>query len=125
MNESHRPLVLVFACFLLTITFARSANATENDGFFPIMAWNHAPADAKVLAQMHECGLTVAGFVTPANLDLVQAAGMKAIVNDPRTGDYDWTHVDAATARKRVQSLVAEVGKHPAVFGYYLRDEPP
>jgi len=50
---------------------------------------------------------------------------MKAIVNDPRVGNYDWEHVDAAAARQKVQSLVAEVGNHPAVFGYYLRDEPP
>jgi len=99
--------------------------AAADEGFFPIMAWNHAPADPAVLAKMRECGLTVAGFVSPKNLDLVQAAGMKAIVSDPRVGDYDWTNVDAAKARKNVESLVTEVGKHPAVFGYYLRDEPP
>jgi len=73
---------------------------------------------------MHECGLTVAGFVNPKHLDLVHAAGMKAIVTDPRVGGYDWTNVDAAKARENVKTLVTEVNQHPAVFGYYLRDEP-
>ena len=63
-------------------------------------------------------------FVSPEALDACQAAGLKAIVMDPRTAGYDWRNVDEATARKNVTSLVDEVGKHPAVFGYYLRDEP-
>jgi len=98
--------------------------AKTDDGFFPIMAWNHAPSDPTVLAKMRECGLTVAGFVYTKDLDLVHAAGMKGIVYDPRSASYDWTNVDAATARKNVESLVAEWNAHPAVFGYYLRDEP-
>jgi hypothetical protein len=32
--------------------------------------------------------------------------------------------VDEAKARENVASLVGEVGQHPALFGYYLRDEP-
>ena len=105
------------------MTFA--ATDADEASFFPIMAWNHAPADEAVLKKMRDCGLTVAGFVTKDNLDRVHAAGMKAIVNDPRVGNYDWANVDAATARKNVTSLIAEVNNHPAVFGYYLRDEPP
>ncbi len=101
------------------------AHAADDAAFFPIMAWNHAPGDAAALKKMHDCGFTVAGFVTPAHLDLVHAAGMKAIVSDPRAGDYDWTKVDADKARKNIEALVAEVNNHPAVFGYYLRDEPP
>jgi hypothetical protein len=33
-------------------------------------------------------------------------------------------NVDAAKARENVTALVKEVNDHPAVFGYYLRDEP-
>lgn len=100
------------------------ASAQDND-FFPVMAWNSPPADPAVLKKMKECGLTVAGFVPPSALDLVHAAGLKAIVSDSRVSDYNWQDVDETAARTRVSSLVAEVGKHPAVFGYYLRDEPP
>lgn len=88
------------------------------------MAWNSAPNDPAVLKKMRDCGLTVAGFVTPATLDACEAAGLKAIVSDPRCANYDWTHVDENVARSNITSLVKEVGKHPAVYGYYLRDEP-
>lgn len=101
-----------------------SAATAPDTNFFPIMAWNWAPNDAAVLNKMHDAGLTVAGFVAPGTLDACQAAGLKAIVSDPRCADYDWQNVDEARARTNVASLVAQVGKHPALFGYYLRDEP-
>jgi hypothetical protein len=93
--------------------------------FFPIMAWDGVPNDPAVLKKMHDCGLTVAGFVPPAALDACQAAGLKAIVSDPRVGGYDWQHVDSKAARAKVTELVRQVRHHPAVYGYYLRDEPP
>jgi len=111
--------------WLIVIALASIAFAADDASFFPIMAWNSVPGDPAVLKKMHDCGFTVAGFVAPKNLDAVGAAGMKAIVSDPRVSGYDWSNVNAATARKNVESLIAEVGTHPAVFGYYLRDEPP
>lgn len=97
----------------------------DDAAFFPVMAWNSPPIDPPALTKMQECGFTVAGFVPPSGLDAVAAAGLKAIVSDPRVGGYDWLNVDEMVARSRVASLVAEVGRHPAVYGYYLRDEPP
>src|SRR5579863_1219674 len=88
------------------------------------MAWNSVANDAAVLKKMKDCGLTVAGFVAPKTLDACQAAGLKAIVSDPRCSGYDWTKVDPAVARSNITSLIAETGNHPAVYGYYLRDEP-
>lgn len=106
-------------------TAGKSADsAGSSSPMFPLMAWNWTPSDPAVMAKMRECGLTVAGFVSPKDLDLCHAAGLKAIVSDPRTSNYDWNNVDEAAARKNVASLVAETGNHPAVFGYYLRDEP-
>jgi hypothetical protein len=120
---------LVLALSFLAVPFARAASpatqAAPDEPFFPVMAWNHVPSDPAALKRMRECGLTVAGFATPAQLDAVHAAGMKAIVSDPRVGSYDWEKVDAAKARENVTSLVKEVNAHPAVIGYYLRDEPP
>jgi hypothetical protein len=34
------------------------------------MAWNSVPSDAATFHTMRECGLTVAGFVSPKDLDL-------------------------------------------------------
>jgi hypothetical protein len=110
---------------LLLSILVRSSESAETAGtFFPLMAWNSVPSDAATFKQMRQCGLTVAGFVSPQELDLCQAAGLKAIVSDPRASNYDWKHVDEAVARKNIAKLVADTGQHPAVFGYYLRDEP-
>jgi hypothetical protein len=107
------------------VLFASSAaTAAEPDAFFPMMAWSSAPNDLAVLKTMRDCGLTVAGFVRPEGLDNCRAAGLKAIVADPRTSDYDWSKVDPTAARARVSDLITQVKDHPAVYGYYLRDEP-
>jgi hypothetical protein len=109
---------------MLTICCGFAAEPPADTNFFPIMAWNWAPKDSTVLKKMREGGLTIAGFVNADTLDACQAAGLKAIVSDPRVSNYDWNNVDANKARENVASLVAEVGQHPAVYGYYLRDEP-
>jgi hypothetical protein len=98
--------------------------APDTNAFFPLMAWNWAPSDAATFQQMRACGLTVAGFVSPSELDRCHAAGLRAIVADSRVSGYDWRNVDEAQARKNVASLVAETAQHPAVYGYYLIDEP-
>lgn len=100
---------------------AVAADATE---VFPLMAWNWARPDEAAFREMRECGLTVAGFVAPKDLEVCAAAGLKAIIADERASGYDWKNVDVAEARRRVASLAAEVGGHPAVYGVYLRDEP-
>ncbi len=101
-----------------------AVRAADTNAFFPLMAWNGAPSDAAIFRKMRECGLTVAGFVAPKELDLCHAAGLRAIVSDPRVWHYDWRNVDEAQARTNVASLVAETAMHPAVYGYYLIDEP-
>jgi hypothetical protein len=115
-----------FALILAALAFGPlQVSVAEPAPFFPIMGWDDVPNDPAVLKKMHDCGLTVAGFVPPAALDACQAAGLKAIVSDPRVRGYDWQKVDAIEARKRVTELIQEVRNHPAVYGYYLRDEPP
>lgn len=110
----------------LAVLFLAAALPAGADGtnFFPIMAWNHAPANLAALKKMRECGFTVAGFVRPETLKLCHKAGLMAIVSDPRVNNYDWNHVDPLTARSNVTSLIRQVGKNPVVYGYYLRDEP-
>lgn len=113
---------LIASCLL---TLASSAFAQVNaTNFFPIMAWNSPPADVNVLQKMAECGLNVAGFVPPSSLDMCHSVGLMAIVSDARCSGYDWAHVDDRIARSNILSLVAQVGKHPALYGFYLRDEP-
>lgn len=110
----------------VTVLFAAaSAPAAEPAPIFPLMAWNNPPTDLPTLKRMRACGLTVAGFVPPAGLDNCRAAGLKAIISDQRVSGYDWHNVNPAAARTQVAELVKQVKAHPAVYGYYLRDEPP
>jgi hypothetical protein len=92
---------------------------------FAIFPWGQTPGDADALRGIRECGFNLAGFVAPEHLDAVAAAGLKCIVLTPETSVVD----DAAglgesEVQKRVATLTARAAGHPAVFGYYLRDEP-
>lgn len=91
-------LPLRSTCAALVFGFA-TCRAADPNAFFPLMAWNHVPSDAATFQKMRECGLTVAGFVSPRELDLCHAAGLRAIVSDPRASRYDWRNVDEAQAR--------------------------
>jgi hypothetical protein len=115
------PLFVALAVIVFGVA---TTQAADSNAFFPLMAWNWAPSEAATFHRMRECGLTVAGFVAPRELDLCHAAGLKAIVADPRVSHYDWRNVDEAQARRNVASLVGETAQHPAVYGYYLIDEP-
>lgn len=99
-------------------------NSSKADDFFPILAWGATPGDLKALKEMEECGITIAGFVSKKDLDLVQEAGLKAIVRDSRASGYDFRNVNPDEARANAKSLAKEVGNHPALFGYYIKDEP-
>jgi hypothetical protein len=114
---------ILFASVVLAATLPCAAQEPAAE-IFPLMAWDNPPNDPAVLKEMKACGLTVAGFVAPAALDACHAAGLKAIVSDARTSGYDWTNVDAEKARKQVTEVIEQVKSHPAVYGYYLRDEP-
>ena len=92
---------------------------------FAVLPWGWTPGNRETLETIRECGFNLAGFVAPAQLDTVAAAGLKGIVSEGST------HVgDAAAAfamdeiRRRVNALVEQVKGHEALFGYYLRDEP-
>lgn len=92
---------------------------------FAILAWSRMPNDVNVLRDVYECGFNLAGMVDPEALDAVAAAGLKTLVSHPamhvddRRADRDETAV-----AQDVQAAVEQVGQHPALFGYYLRDEP-
>lgn len=122
MNTLAR-LCAVGLCLLPPSGLLAEPQAADTNSF-PIMAWNWAPNDPAVLKRMRDAGLTVAGFVPAIGLNACQAAGLKAIVSDARISALDCGKVDEPQARQNVASLVAEIGHHPALYGYYLRDEP-
>jgi hypothetical protein len=103
--------------------------------FFPILSWGLQPwhpqaaggtvrSTLELLKEMKDCGMNLAGFARPEELDLVHEAGLQAFVFDPRASDYDFRNLDEDQACRNIAGLVKEVGDHPAVYGYYIKDEP-
>jgi hypothetical protein len=107
------------------LLFVAQLCAADNAIPFPIMAWSGVPQDAAMVKRMKDCGLTIVGPDGPDALDRCQAAGLKMLLRTPETEGYgNWQGVDEAAAKKNAAALVAKVGKHPALWGYYLTDEP-
>jgi len=92
---------------------------------FAILPWGWTPGDRDALRGIRECGFNLAGFVAPEHLDVVKEAGLKGIISDPaiHVGDAE-AALGEEEVRKRVETVVRKAGSHPAVYGYYLRDEP-
>lgn len=114
------------------VVWGSLAEAQQNAGLpvvppeqFAILPWGRTPPDPAALQELRQAGFNLAGFVPPDGLDAVAAAGLKAIVSDPSTnvGDSEAALSEPEIAQ-RVKALTDRVGGHPAVFGYYLRDEP-
>lgn len=92
---------------------------------FAVLPWGWTPGDPAALKEIRECGFNLAGFVAPEHLDQVHEAGLKGIVSTPDTHVVDAeAGLCEADIGRRVEALVERTGRHPATFGYYLRDEP-
>jgi hypothetical protein len=90
------------------------------------MPWDSSPSDPEQLRLMKEAGLNISGFCSLADLDRVQAAGLTCFVQEGRASGYDWAKLPAQEEmRSKIRDLARETGHHPAVLGFFLRDEPP
>ncbi len=126
----RQPAILATVLCIAAVRLDAAAPATATEATlapedFAILPWGGTRPDPDILREIRECGFNLAGFVRPEGLDAVAAAGLKCIVSDSRThvGD-DQAKLEDAEIARRVRELVDRVGGHPAVFGYYLRDEP-
>lgn len=101
-----------------------SPPAAGREDFFPLMAWDYA-TDEPTLEAMRDAGVNSVAFVPPAKLDACANFGLRAIVFDERVSGARWdVPFDADASARGLEALVREVGNHPAVWGYHLKDEP-
>jgi hypothetical protein len=92
---------------------------------FAIMAWGRSPSDPEQLRGMKEAGLNISGFCRPEDIEQVLQAGLACFVSDKRINGYDWERLPPEVElRRSLGEAVAAVKDHPAVLGFYLRDEP-
>jgi len=126
----RQPTIVTVVLCIAAVRLDAAAPATGPEGTlapedFAILPWSGTQPDPGILREIRECGFNLAGFVRPEGLDAVAAAGLKCIVSSDHThvGD-EQAKLDDAEIARRVRELVDRVARHPAVFGYYLRDEP-
>jgi len=115
-------LIVAFSILAVSAAFANEP-ATEAVRF-PFMAWDYAD-DKATFEAMRDCGITSVAFVPIKALDLCHEAGLEAIVFDERlSGERYHGPFDGDAVVKNLPAILKEVGDHPAVMGYHLRDEP-
>lgn len=115
---------ILFAASGFILFAALPIAAAPSEGFFPIMPWNEVPNDRAIINKIKECGFTIAGFVSPDALQTCRKAGIKGMLYDQRIYQNDWATLDAKTAREKALPAILAVRKNPALYGYFLCDEP-
>lgn len=116
-------IVLVLAC-------AVPALAGWTQDRFEIGAWRTPPTEFQtddVYARMAAAGFTLAiGPHQPDTalnmkcLDMAQKYGMRLLVKDARIHPDPQTDAD----KRALDAMIAEYRDHPAMYGFYIRDEP-
>jgi Beta-galactosidase len=113
-----RPIAGLLLTFLPGVV-ASAASPIGNERL-PVLAWGGPPADQTTAARYQElanAGFThnFSGFPNAAAmanaLDIAQAAGIKQFISIPELA-------------KEREAVVERFKNHPALAGYYLRDEP-
>ena len=119
MTRCLLPVVLALLSVSLS-GFAADPQPATRDDRLPILAWGGPPADQTTperYRELVECGFThnYSGFPNLESmgkaLDVARAANVKLFINCP-----ELTSDPEGTARR--------FKSHPAIGGYYLRDEP-
>jgi hypothetical protein len=91
---------------------------------FAVFPWDYLPATKEAYEEARECGMNLAGFVLPEDLDKVQAAGIKCWVADPEIKIRGAEKATDAEIEAKVKEIVARSAGHPANYGYHVIDEP-
>lgn len=118
MHNVTGMLLLAMGC----LTLARGQELAS--GRFPFMAWDYVD-DEHVLEAMRDAGINSVAFVRPKMLDACQKNGLACIVFDERISGTLWSKpFDGDQFRRNLPTVIKEVGNHPALYGYHIKDEP-
>jgi hypothetical protein len=112
MNKLSKWAVALslLATSVAPLSTARAQTPPGQPTDFAIMMYGAAPGNAHALQRVKDCGINIAGFATPAQLDMVQAAGLKAFYWPPAN--------EMETAMKD-----PKIAGHPALAGFLLESE--
>lgn len=124
--RTRSAALLILACLCITVPTLRAQDDVPRltPEQFPLLAWNVARGNPAVFARMWDCGFNLAGFVPIQDLDAVAAAGLKCFVHDPSIPVRYEATLPESHINEHVAAYTGRAGSHPAVFGYFLADEP-
>ncbi|MGQ9731242.1 MAG: hypothetical protein ACUVX8_08185 [Candidatus Zipacnadales bacterium] len=98
---------------------------------YPISYWHGPPASMNTLEtwqRVKDCNFTFCGprggYTREENLkmlDLCQQVGIPAMVVD---GRISWDMITQDNWQETIRAIIDDYGTHPALYGYYLQDEP-
>ncbi len=119
------------ACYSLLLLVVAPAFAQPwQPAEFPIGFWCGPPAKYNALASwqtIRDCDFTWAmsgGYDVAGNkqmLDFCRQVGLKAMVLD---GRLNWQITMGDNWRDTIRQMVADYASHPAMYGYFIQDEP-
>ena len=135
MNTDERQFKLSFSSVFigvhLWLVLILLPSSARGDDAFQVSFWLGPPEKYTSLERYHEikeAGFTIAfpPLHTPSVemnrkiLDFCQQVGLKATIADTRMV----TSLDAADARGKLDAIVNDYSAHPALYGYFVVDEP-
>lgn len=117
--------ILAMSSLILMFEASISAEMVKPHDF-AILPWSWLDdASPETLEDIKACGFNLAGFVAPSDMDAVRDAGLQAFVSDSRLSgqaqNVDITYEEALAIAKEVTASWLD---DPAVYGYYIVDEP-
>ena len=105
-------------------------NSKKNVNFdpdsFQISAWGggfSVPRNDDYYKGLRDAGFTMIAGAPDAELDAAAKYGLKVLVHAKELA-VDWNNFDKKKVRKDFKALYKRIGSHPALAGYFLRDEP-
>jgi hypothetical protein len=102
-------------------------------GLYPNLPWDpqHGwdgciPSRRQGLASIAEANFGLAGFVSSADLPLCEQLGLGAILYHPvpDPNKIKWSDLPEHEIDNMIRGWVDEDGPSPAIYGYYIKDEP-
>ncbi|MHB1461693.1 MAG: hypothetical protein ACYC1M_10470 [Armatimonadota bacterium] len=118
------PSAYFVLCLISLVLITKTPAHAAPEPLFPLMAWDYAD-DAKTLKSMADCGINMVAFVPLKALNTCKKYGLKVILYDERIAGNRWdAPFDFDRARKALPDVLKDVNNHPAVYGYYIKDEP-
>ncbi|MBM3498972.1 MAG: hypothetical protein FJX74_09915 [Armatimonadetes bacterium] len=122
------PMSCLIAMVLLAGAVAAAPWEPEE---YPISYWYGPPVEAntrETWQTVRDCNFTVCGpaggYSVEENrkmLDLCREVGLRALVVDGRIA---WQMTAGDRWRETIGKVIADYEQHPALYGYYLQDEP-